>query len=289
MILRPMLCAKLKDTAKLQYPVLASHKFDGVRALVVLGRAVTRAFKPVPNRYVADLLASLPNGLDGELTAEGDFSATQSGIMSYHGQPAFTYNVFDWMAGDNTEPYYARLARLRITKWPSFVSIVEQTKMHNEDELLTYEANCLALGLEGIIVRSAHAPYKFGRSTAREGFMFKLKRFEDSEAIVIGLEEACENTNTVVPNAFGLSKRPGGRGGKVPKATLGSFQVRDVHTGVEFSIGTGKGLTAQLRQAIWDNPGAYIGAILRYRFQQCGVKDKPRFPSFQGWRHADDM
>ena len=35
--------------ADVQFPVLASPKLDGVRILMVGGKALTRTFKPIPN------------------------------------------------------------------------------------------------------------------------------------------------------------------------------------------------------------------------------------------------
>lgn len=281
-VTRPMLAARLKNLADLAYPVLATPKLDGIRCLKVDGVAVSRAFKPIRNRHIASLVETLPDGVDGELIVpDGTFQDSQSSIMSADGKPNFEYWIFD-VAG--YVPYKERV--LHIPTAP-FVRPCLPTLVESESALLDFEENCLNAGYEGIIVRSPYGPYKCGRSTAREGYMFKYKRFTDSEAVILELIEARENQNPIQLNAFGLARRPGGASGKVPKGTLGTMRVRDVHTNVEFEVGTGIGLTAALRQQMWDNPLAYIGRIINYRFQGCGVKDKPRFPSFQGFR--DEM
>ena len=114
--------------------------------------------------------------------------------------------------------------------------------------------------------------------------MLKWKRFEDSEAFIIGFVEAEQNTNAQETNELGLSKRSHAKAGKIKKGTLGAFKVRDAVSRVEFEIGTGKGLTAALRQKIWDNQAIYLGTLVNYTFQPTGIKDKPRFPSFVGFR-----
>jgi len=75
----------------------------------------------------------------------------------------------------------------------------------------------------------------------------------------------------------------------VPADTLGEFHVRDVTTGLEFRVGTGEGLTKELRKTIWDARDEYVGKIITYKYQPHGVKELPRFPVFKGFRHSDDM
>ena len=50
--MKPMLAALCEDVTKLRYPVIASPKLDGIRALVIDGQLVSRTLKPIPNRYV---------------------------------------------------------------------------------------------------------------------------------------------------------------------------------------------------------------------------------------------
>lgn len=271
--MKPMLAATAEDPSKLKFPLLATPKLDGIRCLNVGGRALSRSFKPIRNNRVQELIAELPHGTDGELIA-GNFQSTTSTVMSADGGSDFEYWVFD-VVGDG--PYKDRVKR-----------IPEHTKVHrllpeligSYDALLRYEETCIEEGFEGIIVRDPDGPYKFGRSTLREGWMVKVKRFVDSEAIVLGVEEQMQNMNPVVPDAFGYSRRPGGKTLSVPKGTLGSLVVRDTTTGVEFSIGSG--FDDALRAALWLSPP--LGRIVKYKYQPTGVKTAPRFPVFLGFR-----
>lgn len=285
---RPMKLAKLKGFDQLRFPCLVTPKLDGIRALNVYGRAVTRSFKPVRNPHAAKLIQSLPHGVDGELVMpDADFSETQSAVMRYEGPPGLVFQLFDW-ASD--KPYAERIkeAESAFAGIPG-VEVLSPTPVWSKDELLGVEEDCLAAGYEGIVVRSPEGPYKCGRATALERYGFKHKPVQDSEAIVLAMDEAEENQNPIVANNFGLASRPGGRAGKVPKGTLGGFHVKDLRSGTLFRIGGGKGLTQNLRQQIWDNQAAYIGKIVRYTYQQIGSQGRPRFPQFVGFREPEDM
>jgi DNA ligase 1 len=287
-VTRPMLAKKVKDASLIRFPCFGTPKFDGIRCLKLRGEVLSRSFKLIPNEHVQELVSKLPDGLDGELILPGaDFSEVQSAIMSRDGRPDFKYAVFDY--ANSTLGYNDRHRQLYSLELPDWVQIVQPSNLESVDAFLRYDEECIAAGYEGVITRSITGPYLCGRSTLRDQHMLKWKAYADSEAVVFGFVEARENTNPIVPNAFGFAKRPGGAVGKVPKGTLGAFRVRDIHSGIEFEIGTGIGLTANLRQRIWDDQPSYLGKIVHYRYQACGTKDRPRFPSFQGFRHEADV
>lgn len=286
MLTRPLLCATAKKETDIQFPCLATPKLDGIRCLI-RDTPCTRSFKPIQNAHISEALSQLPFGLDGELMVVGEeFNDLSGAIRRHDGKPDFEYWVFDAFG---TGGYSERTRHLESLALPSFCRKLLPTLCNNLSELLAFEEACLTQGYEGVITRKPSGPYKFGRSTLREQIAVKLKRFTDSEAIIIGFVESMENTNEIERNAFGLARRPGGRAMHQPKNTLGAFLVRDIYTGVESRIGTGEGLTAALRQTIWNNQAAYLGQIVKYRYQECGTKDKPRFPSWQGFRDPDDL
>jgi len=97
------------------------------------------------------------------------------------------------------------------------------------------------------------------------------------------------NKNEKKTNELGLSKRSSSKENKVPAGTLGKFLVKDITTGVEFKVGTGDGLTLELRQEVWDNQEKYMGELIKYKFQKHGTKDKPRSPVWLGFRPTEDM
>lgn len=283
------------DFTKIQYPVYASPKLDGIRCSIVDGKALSRTLKPIPNKHIFSQLSTTElNGLDGELiigspTSKTCYNESVSGVMRHEGEPAYTYYVFDChdVSGSFTKRFRELLtSQGEWTKFPQ-ICLLEQNLLHNEAEMLAYEAAKVEEGYEGIILRSPEAPYKFGRSTVKEGYLLKVKRFEDSEAKIIGFEEEMYNGNEVEINELGRTKRSSAQAGKVGKNTLGAFHVRDVVSGIEFSIGTG--LTAADRQHFWDNRNDYSGKIVKYKFFAVGVKTAPRHPVFLGMRDAKDM
>jgi DNA ligase 1 len=303
-ITRPMLAEKtfIEKLGELPYPLIGSPKLDGVRCLIVGGKARARKFTPIKNNHIrTSLEARLPDGLDGELMAGDTFHKCSGAVRSAKGTPAFRYWVFDFVPTDLAQPYEDRTAVLN--RWykeeaspeaREIVRIVPTRWILNLGELLAYEKEVLAEGFEGVIIRRPDAPYKCGRSTYKQAWMLKVKRFEDAECRIIGFEEMMHNTNEAEIDALGLTKRSKCCSGLVPSGTLGAFIVvaldPDGPFGTEpFRIGTGIGLTKDFRQEVFDNQAKYRGQIIKYRYQVEGTEAAPRIPSFQGIRNLDDM
>lgn len=285
------------DFTKIQYPVYASPKLDGIRCSIVDGKALSRTLKPIPNKHIYSTLScERLNGLDGELivgspTSKTCYNESVSNVMAFDKVPAYTYYVFDIHnhLGDFNRRRQRLLDFLGNGTWDMHpqICLLEQNLLHNEDDMLAYEAAKVEEGYEGIILRSPNAPYKFGRSTVKEGYLLKVKRFEDSEAEIIGFEEEMFNGNEAETNELGRTKRSTAKAGLTGKSTLGAFLVRDIHTGIEFSIGTG--LTALQRGVFWQRQDDYLGKLCKYKFFPVGVKDRPRHPVFLGMRSREDM
>ena len=291
-ITKPMLAVKIEDTSKLVYPLLGTPKLDGIRAFMRDGHLVSRTGKPIKNNHIRTLLESfLPDGVDGELMTSGSFQDITSAVMRADGEPDFKYCIFD-LCNDPEAIYLQRIAKyvqmIADLKQPMLFSVMP-AYLTSEDEMLQYESDMLELGYEGIIVRSPDGLYKQGRSTLKEQGMMKLKRFEDAEAVITGFIEQMHNANAATKNEVGHTKRSSAKGGLVPCDTLGTFKVRDIESGVDFEIGTGKGLTLALRKEIWQNQDKFLGKIVRYTHFAIGRLNLPRLPSFQGFRDADAM
>lgn len=302
---RPMKAELIEDESKIEYPVIGSPKIDGIRCLKDDDKILSSTLKLIPNEHTRKILSELlPNGADGELTprsGDGNFQKCTSNFMNVKGKPDFIFWMFDYVKDGNlSRPYKIRLGDMRrwyegLSDWErevidAHVTILETKCLHNQQELENYKKRCFDNGFEeGIIVRAIRGPYKCGRSTLREGYCLKVKYRLDSEAKVIGFEEQMHNANKAEKDERGLTKRSSAKAGKVPANTLGKFLVRDTKTKVVFKIGTGKGLTAELRKKIWNNQKKYKGKYIKYSYQPAGVKEKPRQPSFLGFRHPRDM
>ncbi len=290
LIKKPMLAETCDDVTTLRFPVLATPKLDGIRCLVIGGKALSRKFKEIPNRHIQALVSKLPEGLDGELMLKdptATFQKVTSAVMTEDGEPDFVYHVFDYAPGDLTLGYKCRMTGLENLKLPEFVEKVLPIYARNLADLTEYEEKTLQRGYEGVMVRSVDGPYKCGRSTVREGFLLKIKRFKDSEAEVVGFEERLHNNNEAKLDELGHTKRSSHKENLVPAGMLGAFIVKDLKTGLTFSIGTG--YDDEFRKKVWENPYRYVRQIVKYKYQEVGQKDLPRFPVFLGFRDERDM
>jgi len=292
---KPMLAAAVSQIEEVRYPVLGSPKLDGIRALAFGRGLVSRNLKNIPSKLVQEMFAKLPEGLDGELivgdpAAKDCFRRTSSAVMSVDNADAknAVFYAFDKFNSKH-KSYAKRLEEVRaLTKqFAGLVKPVPHVPLQNAFELYTYEETMLEKGFEGVMLRDPAADYKFGRSTAKEGGLLKLKRFADSEALVLGVEELQHNNNAQTRDALGRAKRSSHKAGKAGAGMLGAWLVKDIHTGAEFSVGSG--MTEDDRKQFWARPERHVGQVIKYRFFPSGSKDKPRFPVFIGFRHLDDM
>ena len=285
---RPML-AELASIELIRYPVLVTPKFDGVRLIIKDGKCLTRTGKELPNKHINKTLLEICNSnsgfYDGELIA-GNFQETTSAVMSIEGEPVFTYHVFDYVT-NIYKPYSDRVLDLSSIVENDIVKRVMPVAVNSYENLIHTMDSYIDLGFEGLIFRSEHSPYKFGRSTVKEGYMLKMKRFKDAEAIIIDIEELMRNTNEAKCNVLGYVDRSTSKDGMEPGCTMGALKVRNINTNVEFSIGSG--FTQAQRDEIWLNKEKYINSIVKYKYQEEGEKDKPRFPVFIGFRSKLDM
>lgn len=289
--MRPMLAATTNGT-NLQYPLLGSAKFDGIRALVVGGIVMSRNMKAIPNDKVQRLWGKKKyDGLDGELivgdpTAKDVYRVTNSGVMSVDGNPDVTYRVFDNYK--ISAPFKRRsLEVAKFAKANAKMGLVPvyQTTLRSEAEMLKYETAMLELGFEGIMLRSFEGEYKQGRATLGEASLMKLKRFCDAEALVVGYEELEHNHNEQTRSATGHAKRSSHKANKVQGGVLGAL-ICALPGGIKFNIGSG--FTAEERVRFWEARDSLKGKIVKYKHFPIGVKDRPRFPVYLGWRDPID-
>lgn len=280
--------------------LLTSPKLDGIRATVRDGQLVSRSLKLIRNEYIQSILGNpLFEGMDGELTVgpaygEGVFARASSGVMSFAGQPDFTYHIFDdWQLGALLTPFCERSTFLKEAmpklKGPAadHIRLLPQSQARSIKDLEQHETEAVQQGYEGLIVRHPLSPYKYGRSTLRERFMMKLKRFHDSEARIIGFQELFHNDNDPVIDHLGLQRRSAHQDNKIPGNKLGALIVQDLlQPAWEFNVGTGFDDT--LRHYIWDNQSQFMNRLIKYKYLQVGIKDLPRHPVFLGFREAED-
>lgn len=288
MTFKPLLAYTVKDANALRFPVLVSPKLDGIRCVIHNGQPVSRTLKPIPNRFIQSELGFYPP-FDGELMV-GDpldsaaFNKSTSGIMSHDGEPNFTYWVFDYVeAAFLHMSFETRLlmAKETIKHWPR-AKLVPHTQADNAAELMCLEAHYVGLGYEGVMVRAPWGAYKFGRSTESQGLLGKVKRFEDTEGTIVGFEELMHNDNEQTTNNLGYAERSNVSANMRPGNTLGALRVK--HPAYEEDFGIGTGFDAAQRDYLWANRDILLGALVKFKHQPSGAKDKPRFPVYLGIR-----
>lgn len=293
--MKPMLAAATAATSLLRFPVMVSPKLDGVRCLIINGKAMSRSLKPIPNEYVQALLSDKRfNGLDGELVvgpahAKDVYRRTTSGVMSVEGRPDFSFLVFDnYLVPGGYDERHANIHSHMAARQP-WCAPIQHHWVNDEKQLLKLEHEFLAEGFEGVMIRDPGGPYKYGRSTEKEGWLLKLKRFKDGEALILGMTALMHNQNEAKRNALGHLERSSHKANKVAdRKRMGTMGVQDLRTGVTFDIGTG--FTDAEREQFWRDRAKLMNkAVVKYKYQPTGVKDKPRFPVFLGFRDRRDM
>jgi len=290
----------------IKFPCYASPKIDGFRCIVGPGGVpLSASLKPIPNEFVQEYFkrhANVLTGLDGELVVgepTGDvFERTSGALRRKSGEPDFTFWVFDKYTTERPYRYRSFDLRQLDGPWgggdrvlPKRVAVVEQEFVHTCNALKGHAERWLLAGYEGTMIRSPEGPYKFGRSTKREGYLLKIKPFVDHEAVVIGMTEEMANGNEAKTNELGRTERSSHKANKVGKGTLGTLVVRGLNgpfKDVEFDIGTG--FTAEDRRALWNSPEPVVGCVATYKHMEgSGGYSKPRHPVFLRFRPDFDL
>lgn len=315
---KPMLAAsKPRDYTdeqfydRISFPVIATPKLDGIRCVTrdvprptgYECEAFSRSLKPIPNCHIARLIGThCPPGLDGEImTYASDlfdttrkvrsFNDISSDVMSFSGAPDFKYHIFDYHVEHAPMLVYKdrlRLLQELMPKLPSWCVYVPTMTLSSLTDLITYEALQVSLGFEGICFRDPNSPYKYGRSTLREGWLVKMKRFVTEEAVIIGVEEEMQNNNPQTLGTTGYAERSSHKANLSGKGRMGALICKlDPHGDDTFKIGTG--FTADQRQNMWDGRHTLIGRLVTFKHMPHGAKDLPRIPVFVGFRDARDL
>lgn len=285
-----------ENFATLQFPVLASYKYDGIRCLTMPEGPVSRTFKSIPSLQIRHhLLLHCADGLDGELVVlkDGvvqDFNTTQSWVMSRDSNFIDGWSWVFYTFDSFRRPDYPFQIRCLDTRKmcaeanDSHIIQLHQWKCKDAPALHMLWQQAQELKYEGLIVRSPRAAYKCGRATEREGSIYKVVDFQREEATIIGFEAFQENCNVATQDAFGRTKRSKHAAGMRKLPLLGAFIVRN-HWGT-FKV---SGFTMKQRQDYWLQQSVLLSQELVYKFKAHGSKDAPRSPIFVGFRDALDL
>jgi DNA ligase-1 len=294
---KPLLACEV-PIDKVVFPMYASVKLDGILAIVLDGVLVSRTLKPIRNKYLQQKFGKpeynffVGELVCGDIYAEDVFQKSTSAVMSIEGEPKdVKFYIFDYCKNKD-DPFIVRIEDL-ITKCIDIDSddlhVIRQKLIYNKDEFNTFfEAEFKKNG-EGIILRKPDGVYKYGRSTPKQMLSCKYKFMEQDEFIITGFVEQQTNTNEAVINELGYTERSSSKEGMVGNNTLGAFIVQSLCGSITFTVGTGRGLTKELRKEIWDNKESYLGKYASIRYMKAGVVDKPRQPILVGIRDENDL
>lgn len=300
MIKKPMLACSENvtehDLQNLSYPLYVTPKVDGIRMLTMTKpfqkvEGYSRKLIRIRNTFIQEWVENTGIvGLDGDIILPGgEFNDVQSFAMSEFTLPKeWMYYVFDYHAAPHGEDYLHRMQRLKFVVnhfGNKRIKLLYPTRCDTPTQVARFFKAIIAEDskwCDGIILRSPSSPYKEGRSTMNEGFMLKMKPYEDAEAIIIGFEPELENLNEQTKDNTGAAKRSSHKANKKAKETLGRFIVR-TGEGDTFSIGAST-LHSE-KEKIWNNRSEYMGLTLTYKHLPTGRKDKPRTPIFKGIRY----
>lgn len=250
------------------FPIVASPKYDGVRGIIhpEFG-LISRQSKTISNHYIRQTLENLNKAfLDGEIVTftngiQDSFSVINSKIASEDVITDFVFFVFDDF--EYPELGYERrlaIASNKLKFVPNSVARVTPYKIISSiEEAAQVEAYYCKVS-EGTIFRNPKAPYKFGKSTLREGGLIKVKRFLDDEGIIVACLQLADDS-------YGL----------------GSFVVK--WKGRIFNLGNG--WTKAQGKELWRIRHELTGKKVTFSYQEIGSGGLPRFSSFKGIRYND--
>lgn len=312
--MKPMLASDW-DKSKLRFPLMAQPKIDGVRALNMLGTLTGRSLKQFKNKHVTSLFShSALIGFDGELAAERETHPdlcrlTTSATGTIQGQPFLLWWLFDYVTVETKSlPYEQRQHKLYdrygqvVRDFPQLAQhlrIVPTVIVDTLGTLEDYDNENLMLGFEGTILRRMDAPHKQGRSTPTEGGLLRIKQFVDFEFTVHEIIEGDANLNEAQINELGQTFRSSHQENKVPNGMIGAMLGRTTsvvmdggkvlfEAGQEVRVGAGC-LSHDQRKYYFENPAEFMKQVHKGKFFPKGVKDKPRFPTWQAFRQAEDI
>jgi len=300
---------------KLQFPVWAQPKIDGVRAINSNGHLTGRSMDPFKGFGITEYFGLMPfQWLDGEMIlghkpncTERLCSATTGAMGRFKGvteMPDVSWHVFDYLRPDmlaqNYETRYNALRQHVIDLDHHRVKLVPFTVCINMMEAKAAIARNADEGYEGTIFRNPRSIYKPGRSTL-EGQLWRVKSWGDAEILVTGITEGNMNSNEAKKNTLGRTERSSSAAGMVPNGQVGSIQgtllddFLDPFTGkllfpkgLPITVGSGE-MSVKEATHYFQHLDEVVDHIVKFKHMTHGVKDLPRFPTYISHRLKEDL
>jgi ATP-dependent DNA ligase len=270
---------KFDKEKKHHYPADIQLKLDGVRALAFWDNGkvilISRNGKEYNVPHISKALAKvLPEDdmLDGELYCHGvSFETVISWCKRF--QPdtmRIEYRIYDYPIcnGNEDEVWVVRKEYLldfhKRCEDKDKIVLVETKTVTTHDEVRAFEADAIAQGYEGAILRQHFGKYLFGNRSRYE--LLKVKSFVDEEFEVTGYKTGTPGTkeeNAIIWCCKTKEDKP--------------FDARP------------RGSIAKREELFKNDPDQHIGKMYKVKFFEYTAEGKPRFPVGLGFRDPDDM
>ena len=287
-----------------RFPFMVSTKLDGMRCFIRHGELLTRSMKHQANvrlgehlRHLIEWTRVTGSAIDGELYSKDLGFNELSGILRSHSQRIpdhiqfYAFDVLQPMQGIIMDtPFNFRDTFLQDEydrlRWPNVRPLFHRIVTTRKELVDTYDS-VLDLGMEGLMLRNPHGRYKSGRATIKENILYKMKPFDELDAVISGFNEQ----QSIRPDAkrfyneMGNLARTSRAENLFDADTMGSLKVRD-EKGREFAIGWGPGWTHERRKTLWDMRLELIGRWVKLRYFPYGEKDLPRMPQLLALRDS---
>lgn len=323
---KPLLCPNNEiNLNELKYFLLCSTKLDGCRLLIKQGQLLTRSLKNLPNKQLNEKFEPLRKFseennyiLDGEVYAQGipfqfivscfmtedcndkksikkweelceehNFFMSRNDVLNH-----LKFYMFDGIKQDHfDEPFGMRYIN-NVCKWsqlfPYLITEVKHIVVNNAQDVEKYFEEVLKKGYEGLILRNAESPYKFGRCTIRENIAFKLKPWKTEDSKIIGVVQATrvnEDAEKTV-NELGRSRTSKRQEDRHTIEKANAFVVD--FNGKELSVPIA--MTDEKKEYIWNHQNEYIGKWVEFKYMEIGMKKDglPRIPKMVRMRLDKD-
>lgn len=297
-----------------KFPCCVQPKLDGVRAMNLDGTLTGRSLDPFPGTGITEYFSKPEfKGLDGEMILGDDpmaprlCSLTTGAMGKFKGVTEMAdlhWYVFDLVTPETVNlPYKERYTlvseRVKVLNDPR-IHLMPSVFVGTRELLNELIANDSAAGFEGTIIRNPDAIYKEGRATKKGQELWRVKPWGDFEILVTGITEGSRNENEAKKNTLGRTERSSAMEGLVPNGQVGSIQgtlladlvvnngLLTIPKGTPITAGSGK-MSVEEATAYFQNPSTIVGHIAKIKTMTYGVKDLPRFPTFESLRLKQDM
>ena len=156
----------------------------------------------------------------------------------------------------------------------SILTFCQLVIINDIEELQEEYQRSIDLGFEGLVLRSYHSPYKYGRSTLKEGYFLKMKPIEEYVATILEINERLLNMNESTESTMGYSIKKDTVENKIESGIAATATVDWNGEILKITL-TG---TEVERIKIWEDRDNYVGRKLMFKGMPYGMKRLPRFP-----------